>query len=311
MPMKVYNDITEIYGNTPLVRINRIMDGAVATVYAKLEFYNPTSTVKDRLGIAMVDAAEKSGALKPGGTIVEATSGNTGIALAMVGAARGYKTILTMPDSMSKERSALLKAFGAQLILTPAKEGMRGAVAKAEELGATGAVLVRQFENEAGPEIHRKTTGTEIWRDLDGKVDAIVAGIGTGGTITGVGQFLREKNPDIKIFAVEPAASPILNGGAPGGHPIQGIGPNFIPTVLDTNIYNEVLDASAEDAVKYARRAASEEGILAGISSGAALWATSEIAKRPEFLGKTIVVIIPSFGERYLSTILYQDLMDV
>lgn len=310
MPMKVYNDITEIYGNTPLVRINRIMDGAVATVYAKLEFYNPTSTVKDRLGIAMVDAAEKSGALKPGGTIVEATSGNTGIALAMVGAARGYKTILTMPDSMSKERRALLKAFGAQLILTPAKEGMRGAVAKAEELGATGAVLVRQFENEAGPEIHRKTTGTEIWRDLDGKVDAIVAGIGTGGTITGVGQFLREKNPDIKIFAVEPAASPILNGGAPGGHPIQGIGPNFIPTVLDTNIYNEVLDASAEDAVKYARRAASEEGILAGISSGAALWATSEIAKRPEFLGKTIVVIIPSFGERYLSTILYQDLMD-
>lgn len=308
--MKVYNDITEIYGNTPLVRINRIMDGAVATVYAKLEFYNPTSTVKDRLGIAMVDAAEKSGALKPGGTIVEATSGNTGIALAMVGAARGYKTILTMPDSMSKERRALLKAFGAQLILTPAKEGMRGAVAKAEELGATGAVLVRQFENEAGPEIHRKTTGTEIWRDLDGKVDAIVAGIGTGGTITGVGQFLREKNPDIKIFAVEPAASPILNGGAPGGHPIQGIGPNFIPTVLDTNIYNEVLDASAEDAVKYARRAASEEGILAGISSGAALWATSEIAKRPEFLGKTIVVIIPSFGERYLSTILYQDLMD-
>lgn len=310
MPMKVYNDITEIYGNTPLVRINRIMDGAVATVYAKLEFYNPTSTVKDRLGIAMVDAAEKSGALKPGGTIIEATSGNTGIALAMVGAARGYKTILTMPDSMSKERRALLKAFGAQLILTPAKEGMRGAVAKAEELGATGAVLVRQFENEAGPEIHRKTTGMEIWRDLDGKVDAIVAGIGTGGTITGVGHFLREKNPDIKIFAVEPAASPILNGGAPGGHPIQGIGPNFIPSVLDTNIYNEVLDASAEDAVKYARRAASEEGILAGISSGAALWATSEIAKRPEFLGKTIVVIIPSFGERYLSTILYQDLMD-
>lgn len=308
--MKVYNDITEIYGNTPLVRINRIMDGAAATVYAKLEFYNPTSTVKDRLAIAMVDAAEKSGALKPGGTIVEATSGNTGIALAMVGAARGYKTILTMPDSMSKERRTLLKAFGAELVLTPAKDGMRGAVAKSEELGANGAVLVRQFENEAGPEIHRKTTGTEIWRDLDGKVDAIVAGIGTGGTITGVGQYLREKNPDIKIFAVEPFASPILNGGEPGGHPIQGIGPNFIPQVLDTKIYNEVLDVTADDAVKFARRAASEEGILAGISSGAALWATSEIAKRPEFAGKTIVVIIPSFGERYLSTILYQDLMD-
>ena len=308
--MKVYNDITEIYGNTPLVRINRIMDGAAATVYAKLEFYNPTSTVKDRLAIAMVDAAEKSGALKPGGTIVEATSGNTGIALAMVGAARGYKTILTMPDSMSKERRTLLKAFGAELVLTPAKDGMRGAVAKSEELGANGAVLVRQFENEAGPEIHRKTTGTEIWRDLDGKVDAVVAGIGTGGTITGVGQYLRQKNPDIKIFAVEPFASPILNGGEPGGHPIQGIGPNFIPQVLDTKIYNEVLDVTADDAVNYARRAASEEGILAGISSGAALWATSEIAKRPEFAGKTIVVIIPSFGERYLSTILYQDLMD-
>ncbi len=308
--MKVYNDITEIYGNTPLVRLNRMMDGAAATVYAKLEFYNPTSTVKDRLAIAMVDAAEKSGALKPGGTIVEATSGNTGIALAMVGAARGYKTILTMPDSMSKERRTLLKAFGAELVLTPAKDGMRGAVAKSEELGASGAVLVRQFENEAGPEIHRKTTGTEIWRDLDGKIDAVVAGIGTGGTITGVGQYLREKNPDIKIFAVEPFASPILNGGAPGGHPIQGIGPNFIPQVLDTKIYNEVLDVTADDAVKYARRAATEEGILAGISSGAALWATSEIAKRPEFAGKTIVVIIPSFGERYLSTILYQDLMD-
>ena len=308
--MNVYNNITEVFGNTPLVKLHKVIDGAPANVYAKLEFYNPTSTVKDRLGIAMVDAAEKSGQLKPGGTIVEATSGNTGIALAMVGAARGYKTILTMPESMSKERRALLRAFGAELVLTPAAEGMRGAVAKAEEIGATGAVLVRQFENQAGPEIHRKTTGTEIWRDLDGNVDAIVAGIGTGGTITGVGQFLREKNPAIKIFAVEPAASPILNGGKPGGHPIQGIGPNFIPPVLDTNIYNEVLDASAEDAVKYARRAASEEGILAGISSGAALWGASQIAHRAEFAGKNIVVIIPSFGERYLSTILYQDLMD-
>ena len=228
--MKVHSDITKIVGNTPLVRINRIMDGAEAQVFAKLEFYNPTSTIKDRIGIAMIDAAEKSGELKPGGTIVEATSGNTGIALAMVGAARGYKVILTMPDSMSKERRALLRAFGAELVLTPAAEGMRGAVAKAEELGTgAGAVLVRQFENAANPEIHRHTTAQEIWNDTDGQVAALVAGIGTGGTITGVGQVLKEKNPDIKVFAVEPAASPILNGGKPGGHPIQGIGPNFVP----------------------------------------------------------------------------------
>ena len=308
--MKVYNNITEIFGNTPLVRINRVTDGAAAQVYAKLEFYNPTNTVKDRIGIAMVDAAEKSGQLKPGGTIVEATSGNTGIALAMVGAARGYKVILTMPDSMSKERRALLRGFGAELVLTPAAEGMRGAVAKAEELGAQGAVLVRQFENEANPEIHRRTTAQEIWNDTDGKVAAVVAGIGTGGTITGVGQALKEKNPDIKIFAVEPAASPILNGGSPSGHVIQGIGPNFIPAILDTNIYDEVLDASNEDALNYARRAAKEEGLFVGISSGAALWAAAQVAKRPEFAGKIIVVIIPSFGERYLSTVLFQDLMD-
>jgi len=308
--MKIYNDITEVFGNTPLVRINRITDGAPANVLAKLEFYNPTSTVKDRIGIAMIDAAEKSGQLKPGGTIVEATSGNTGIALAMVGAARGYKTILTMPDSMSKERRALLRAFGAELVLTPAAEGMKGAVAKAEELGASGAVLVRQFENEANPEIHRKTTAEEIWRDTDGNVDAIVAGIGTGGTITGIGQVLKPRRPSLKIFAVEPAASPILNGGKPGGHPIQGIGPNFIPTILDRGIYDEVIDVEADDAVKYARRAAAEEGILAGISAGAALWAASQVAKREEFDGKNIVVIIPSFGERYLSTILYKDLMD-
>lgn len=308
--MKVYNNITEIFGNTPLVRINRITDGAAAHVYAKLEFYNPTNTVKDRIGIAMVDAAEASGQLKPGGTIVEATSGNTGIALAMVGAARGYKVILTMPDSMSKERRALLRGFGAELVLTPAAEGMRGAVAKAEELGAQGAVLVRQFENEANPAIHRKTTAQEIWNDTEGQVAAVVAGIGTGGTITGVGQVLKEKNPNIKIFAVEPAASPILNGGSPSGHVIQGIGPNFIPAILDTKIYDEVLDASNEDALNYARRAAKEEGIFVGISSGAALWAASQVAKRPEFAGKVIVVIIPSFGERYLSTILFQDLMD-
>jgi len=308
--VKIYNDITEVFGNTPLVRINRITDGAKANVLAKLEFYNPTSTVKDRIGIAMVDAAEKSGQLKPGGTIVEATSGNTGIALAMVGAARGYKTILTMPDSMSKERRALLRAFGAELVLTPAAEGMKGAVAKAEELGASGAVLVRQFENEANPEIHRKTTAEEIWRDTDGNVDAVVAGIGTGGTITGIGQVLKERKPSIKIFAVEPAASPILNGGKPGGHPIQGIGPNFIPPILDRSVYDEVIDVDADDAVKYARRAAAEEGILAGISAGAALWAASQVAHRDEMSGKNIVVIIPSFGERYLSTILYKDLMD-
>ena len=309
--MKVHSDITKIVGNTPLVRINRITDGAEAQVFAKLEFYNPTSTVKDRIGIAMVDAAEAAGVLKPGGTIVEATSGNTGIALAMVGAARGYKTILTMPDSMSKERRALLRAFGAELVLTPAAEGMKGAVAKAEELGkAEGAVLVRQFENAANPAIHRATTAQEIWNDTDGKVAALVAGIGTGGTITGIGQVLKEKNPDIKVFAVEPAASPILNGGSPSGHPIQGIGPNFVPPILDTNIYDEVLDAPNDEALNYARRAAKEEGILAGISSGAALWGASQIAKRPEFAGKVIVVIIPSFGERYLSTVLYQDLMD-
>lgn len=308
--MKVYNNITEVFGNTPLVRLNRITDGAKANVLAKLEFYNPTSTVKDRIGIAMIDAAERSGQLKPGGTIVEATSGNTGIALAMVGAARGYKTILTMPDSMSKERRALLRAFGAELILTPAAEGMKGCVAKAEELGKNGAVMVRQFENEANPEIHRKTTAEEIWRDTDGSVDAVVAGSGTGGTITGIGQVLKERKPGLKMFVVEPAASPLLSGGQPGGHPIQGIGPNFIPPILDTKIYDEVIDVQAEDAVAFARRAASEEGILAGISSGAALWAAAQVAKRDEFSGKTIVVIVPSFGERYLSTILYKDLMD-
>ncbi len=309
--MKVYSNITEVFGNTPLVRLNRVTDGAVANVYAKLEFYNPTSSVKDRIGIAMVDSAEKKGELKAGGTIVEATSGNTGIALAMVGAARGYKVILTMPDSMSKERRMLLRAFGAELVLTPAAEGMRGAIAKAEELGAKdGAVLVRQFENEANVQIHRETTAEEIWRDTDGNVAAVVAGIGTGGTITGVGQVLKARNPNIKIFAVEPAASPLLTGGSPAGHPIQGIGANFIPNILDTKIYDEVFDVTADDAVAYARRTAAEEGILVGISSGAAIWAASQVAKRPEFAGKSIVVIVPSFGERYLSTILYKDLAE-
>jgi cysteine synthase A len=309
--MKLYDNITQVVGNTPLVKINRITDGAKAQVYAKLEFYNPSSTVKDRIGIAMIDDAEKSGKLKPGGTIVEATSGNTGVALAMVGAARGYKVILTMPDSVSKERRTLIKAYGAQLVLTPGAEGMKGAVAKAEEIGSKdGALLVRQFANPANPEIHRKTTALEIWNDTDGKVAAVVAGIGTGGTITGVGQVLKEKNPNIKIFAVEPAASPILNGGTPAGHPLQGIGPNFVPDILDKNVYDEVLDAPNDEAIKYARRAGAEEGILAGISSGAALWAASQVAKRPEFDGKIIVVIVPSFGERYLSTVLYQDLME-
>jgi cysteine synthase len=309
--LKIYDDITQVYGNTPLVRINKIMDGAGAEVLAKLEFYNPTSTVKDRLGIAIIDAAERSGQLKPGDTIVEATSGNTGIAIAMVAAARGYKAILTMPESVSLERRTLLRAFGATLILTPATEGMTGAVSKSEEIGKeTGAVLVRQFENEANPEIHRKTTAMEIWNDTDGEVAALVAGVGTGGTITGTGQRLKELNPNIKVFAVEPAASPLLTGGAAGSHPLQGIGPNFIPPILDRSVYDEVLDAPSEEAIKYARRAGTEVGILAGISSGAALWAAAQVAKREEFRGKKVVVIIPSFGERYLSTVLYADLKE-
>ncbi len=309
--MKIYDDITQVFGNTPLVRINKIMDGAGAEVLAKLEFYNPTSTVKDRLGIAIIDAAERSGQLKPGDTIVEATSGNTGIAIAMVAAARGYKAILTMPESVSLERRTLLRAFGATLVLTPAAEGMTGAVSKSEEIGKeTGAVLVRQFENEANPEIHRKTTAMEIWNDTDGEVAALVAGVGTGGTITGTGQKLKELNPNIKVFAVEPAASPLLSGGAAGPHPLQGIGANFIPPILDRTVYDEVIDVPNEEAIKYARRAGTEEGILAGISSGAALWAAAQVAKREEFKGKKVVVIIPSFGERYLSTVLYADLKE-
>ena len=309
--MKIYDDITQVFGNTPLVRINKIMDGAGAEVLAKLEFYNPTSTVKDRLGIAIIDAAERSGQLKPGDTIVEATSGNTGIAIAMVAAARGYKAILTMPESVSLERRTLLRAFGATLVLTPATEGMTGAVSKSEEIGKeTGAVLVRQFENEANPEIHRQTTAMEIWNDTDGEVAALVAGVGTGGTITGTGQKLKELNPNIKVFAVEPAASPLLTGGVAGSHPLQGIGANFIPPILDRTVYDEVIDVPSEEAIKFARRAGTEEGILAGISSGAALWAAAQVAKREEFKGKKVVVIIPSFGERYLSTVLYADLKE-
>ena len=308
---RIYDDVTKLVGNTPLVRLNRMTDGAGATVVAKLEFYNPANSVKDRIGVAMIDAAELAGELKPGGTIVEATSGNTGIALAMVGAARGYRVVLTMPESMSKERRALLRAYGAELVLTPAPEGMKGAVARAEQIGQDeGAVLVRQFANVANPEIHRRTTAEEIWADTDGELAAFVAGIGTGGTITGVGQVLKQRNPDIKVFGVEPAASPILNGGQPAGHPLQGIGANFVPEILDRTVYDEILDAPTDESVTYARRAATEEGLLVGISSGSALWGAVQVAKRPEFEGKLVVVIVPSFGERYLSTILFQDLLD-
>lgn len=311
MTKRIFNDITEAFGNTPLVQLNRIAEGAQGRILAKLEFYNPSSSVKDRLGIAMVDAAEAAGALKPGGTIVEATSGNTGIALAMVGAARGYRVVITMPESVSRERRALIRAYGAELVLTPKSEGMRGAVATAEDLGQKpDHVLVRQFENAAGPEIHRRTTAEEIWRDTEGNIDAFVAGIGTGGTITGVGQRLRELKPDIKIFGVEPAANALLNGGEPGPHPIQGIGANFIPNVLDRTVYDEVIDVANEDALRYARRLATDDGILGGISSGAAAWSAIQVAKRPEFAGKTIVVILASFGERYLSTVMYEDLME-
>jgi len=310
--MKLYNSITEVFGNTPLVRLNKITDGGAANVYAKLEFYNPSSSVKDRLGIAMVNAAEESGDLKPGGTLIEATSGNTGISLAMVGAARGYRTIIVMPDSMSLERKILIRAYGAELVLTPAAQGMSGSVAKAEELGNTieGAVMVRQFENPAGPAIHRATTAEEIWRDTDGQVAALVAGSGTGGTITGTSLRLKELNPHIVSFAVQPAASPLLTGGEAAGHPLAGIGPNFIPPVLDTSSFDEVISAPNAVAFEFARRAAAEEGILAGISSGAALWAAKEVAHRPEFAGKIVVVIVPSFGERYISSTLYRDLQE-
>jgi len=307
---RIYSDITEVFGNTPLVTLRKVTDGAGATVLAKLEFYNPSSSVKDRLGYAIVEAAENSGELKPGGTIVEATSGNTGIALAMIGAARGYKTVLTMPETMSNERKMLLRAYGAELILTPGGEGMKGAVSAAETIVAErpGTVFARQFENEANAEIHRRTTGPEVWNDTDGAVDIFVSGVGTGGTLTGTGQYLKQQKPSVQVVAVEPAESPILNGGAPGPHKIAGIGANFVPAVLDREIYDEVIDVNIEQSVAMARRMSAEEGILAGISSGATVHAAVELAKRPENAGKMIVVIVASYGERYLSSVLYDDL---
>jgi cysteine synthase A len=312
MPERIYNSITEIFGNTPLVRLNRITAGLGATVLAKLEFYNPSASVKDRLGVAIVDAAEASGQLKPGGTIVEATSGNTGIALAMVAAARGYKAILTMPETMSRERRMLLRAYGAELVLTPGSEGIRGAVAKADEIVAStpGAIAAHQFANEANPAIHRATTGPEIWNDTDGAVDIFVSGIGTGGTISGAGNYLKEQKPGLRVVGVEPEESPILNGGAPGPHKIQGIGANFVPEILDRTVYDEIIDVNIAQSVAMARRLAVEEGILGGISSGATVEAAVQLAARPENAGKTIVVIVASYGERYLSTVLYEDLVD-
>ncbi len=306
----VYGDITEAFGNTPLVRLNRVTKGAGATVLAKLEFYNPSASVKDRLAVAIIDAAEKSGELEPGGTIIEATSGNTGVAIAMVAAARGYKAILTMPETMSIERRKVLRAYGAELILTPGPDGMAGATSRAEEIlkETPGAVLASQFANPANPEIHRRTTAEEIWRDTDGAVDYFVAGVGTGGTLTGTGQVLKERNPDVKVVGVEPSESPLLNGGSSGPHKIQGIGANFIPEVLDRNVYDEVIGVSTEEAVSMARRLGSEEGILGGISSGATAHAAVQLSKRPELEGMTLVVILASFGERYLSTILYEGL---
>lgn len=307
---RTYDNITQAFGNTPLVRLNRVTDGAGAEVFAKLEFYNPAGSVKDRIGIAIIDAAEKSGELQPGGTIVEGTSGNTGIALAFVGAARGYRVILTMPETMSVERRKMLAAYGAEIVLTEGPLGMKGAVAKAEEIAAStpGAVLAKQFGNPANPEIHRTTTGPEIWNDTDGTVDILVSGIGTGGTITGAGGFLKEQNPDIKVIAVEPIDSPVLTEGKAGPHKIQGLGANFVPEILDRDVYDEVIDVSLADSITKARALGTDEGILAGISGGAAVWAATEVAKRPENAGKKIVVVLPDFGERYFSTVLFEDL---
>jgi cysteine synthase A len=310
--MKIANDVTELIGNTPLVRINRMAAGSAATILAKLEFYNPAHSVKDRIGLAMIEAAEVAGLIKPDTIIVEPTSGNTGIALAMVCAARGYRCTLVMPDTMSRERRILLRAYGAELVLTPGSEGMLGAISKAEQLAASDAryLMPQQFNNPANPAVHRATTAEEIWRDTDGQVDILVAGIGTGGTITGIGEVLKARKPGLRCIAVEPEASPMLSKGVKGPHPIQGIGAGFVPGVLNTGIYDEIVCVKNDDAFATARRAATDEGLLVGISSGAALWAALQVAQRPENAGKTIVTIIPSFGERYLSTALYAGLGD-
>ncbi|MDY5152366.1 cysteine synthase A [Actinotignum urinale] len=309
--MTIYNDATELVGNTPLVRINKLNDGE-GNVIAKLEFYNPANSVKDRTAVGIIDAAEKSGALKPGGTIVEGTSGNTGIGLAWVGATRGYKVILTMPSSMSVERRLLLRAYGAQLELTEPAKGMQGAVDRAQEIVANtpNSILASQFTNEANPATHEATTGEEIWRDTDGKVDYLVSGIGTGGTITGTGRALRRHNPNVKLVAVEPTESPLLSEGKAGPHKIQGIGANFVPDVLDTELYDEVIAIPSDVAIETAREAAHKEGLLVGISAGAAIAAALEISCRPEAAGKNIVAIVPDFGERYVSTALFDGYRD-
>ncbi len=308
--MTVYSNVTELIGRTPLVKLNRIA-GNNATVAAKLEFYNPANSVKDRIGAAIIEAAEASGELKPGGTIVEGTSGNTGIALAMVGAAKGYTVVLAMPETMSLERRALLRAYGAELVLTPGPLGMKGAVAKAEEIAEErGGILARQFANPANLDVHRRTTAEEIWADTDGKVDIVVAGVGTGGTVSGVGQVLKERKPEVKVIAVEPAESPILSGGQPGPHKIQGLGANFVPEILDRDAIDEVITRNIDQSLEFARAAATQEGLLVGISSGAALSAAVEVANRPENAGKTIVAVLPDFGERYLSTVLFEGLID-
>ena len=310
--MPIHNDVTAIVGRTPLVRINRIIDtkDSGTTVAAKLEFYNPANSVKDRIGVSIIDAAEASGELKPGGTIVEGTSGNTGIALAMVGAARGYKVILTMPETMSTERRVMLRAYGAQIVLTPGAEGMRGAVEKAQEIVDTtdNAVLASQFANEANPAIHYATTGPEIWEDTDGQVDVFISGVGTGGTITGAGRYLREQKPDVRLVVVEPADSPLLTEGKAGPHKIQGLGANFIPDILDREIYDDVYDVTVEDSVRVARELGTKEGILGGISSGAIVWAALQEAAKEENRDKLIVAIVCDFGERYISTLLYEDI---
>ncbi|MTV37422.1 cysteine synthase A [Duganella radicis] len=310
--MKIANDVTELIGHTPLVRLNRLTQGGTAQILVKLEYYNPGHSVKDRIGLSMIEAAEAAGQIGPDTIILEPTSGNTGIALAMVCAARGYRCTLVMPDTMSRERRMLLRAYGAELILTPGGEGMLGAIRRADQLAASDPryLMPQQFNNPANPEVHRRTTAEEIWNDTDGRVDILVSGIGTGGTITGVGEVIKARKPDFRVVAVEPEASPILSKGTKGPHPIQGIGAGFVPAVLNTQVYDEIVCVSNEDAFATARRAASEEGLLVGISSGAALWAALQVARRPESANKLIVTVIPSYGERYLSTALYANLAD-